>query len=127
LQQETKRVSPGMRVLLVEDEPLIAINGDDILRAMGVEDVVCVRSVSEGMTALDTQQFHAAFLDLRLGQDNSIPLAQRLSSMNVPFGFLTGFQDNAIPPEFRDRPVVVKPFTSAQLGELLLSLAGTAA
>jgi DNA-binding response OmpR family regulator len=127
LQQETKRVGPGMRVLLVEDEPLIAINGDDILRAMGVNDVVCVRSVSEGMTALDSQQFHAAFLDLRLGQDTSIPLAQRLASMNVPFGFLTGFQDNAIPPEFRDRPVVVKPFTSAQLGDLLLNLAGTVA
>ena len=36
--------------------------------------------------------------------------------MNIPFGFLTGFQDNAIPQEFRDRPVVAKPFTAAQLG-----------
>ena len=126
MQQETKRVPPGMRVLLVEDEPLIAIDGDDILRAMGVDDVVCVRSVSEGMTALDTKQFHAALLDLRLGQDTSIPLAQRLAAMNVPFGFLTGFQDNAIPQEFRDRPVVAKPFTAAQLGELLSSLVGPA-
>ncbi len=122
MHHEIARVPPGLRVLLVEDEPLIAIDTDDMLRAMGVDDVVCVRSVPEGMNALDTNQFHAAVLDLRLGQDSSLPLAQRLASMNVPFGFLTGFQDSAIPPDFRDRPVVAKPFTQAQLGELLSSL-----
>lgn len=122
MHNDAKWVSPGLRVLLVEDEPLIAIDTDDMLRAMGVDDIVCVRSVLEGMNALDTNQFHAAILDLRLGQHSSLPLAQRLASMNVPFGFLTGFQDNAIPPNFRDRPVVAKPFTPARLGELLSSL-----
>ena len=68
LQNETKQVPPGLRVLLVEDEPLIAIDGDDMLRAMGVDDVVWVRTVAEGMNALDTNPFHAALLDLRLGQ-----------------------------------------------------------
>lgn len=126
MQNETKRVPPGLRVLLVEDEPLIAIDGDDTLRAMGVDDVVCVRSVTEGMIALDAKTFHAALLDLRLGQESSIPLAQRLAAMNIPFGFLTGFQDHAIPQEFRDRPVVVKPFTAAQLGALLSGLVGPA-
>ena len=46
--------------------------------------------------------------------------------MNIPFGFLTGFQDSAIPQEFRGRPVVAKPFTAAQLGALLSSLVGSA-
>lgn len=122
MHNDAKWVSPGLRILLAEDEPLIAIDADDMLRAMGVDDVVCVRSVAEGMSALDTNQFHAAVLDLRLGHDLSLPLAQRLASMNIPFGFLTGLQDNAIPPNFRDRPVVAKPFTQAQLGELLSSL-----
>ena len=80
LQNETKQVPPGLRVLLVEDEPLIAIDGEDMLRAMGVDDVVCVRTVAEGMAALDANQFHAALLDLRLGQESSIPLAQRLAA-----------------------------------------------
>lgn len=126
MQNETKRVPLGLRVLLVEDEPLIAIDGADMLRAMGVDDVVCVRSVTEGMSALDAGAFHAALLDLRLGQESSVPLAQRLAAMNIPFGFLTGFQDNAIPQEFRGRPVVVKPFTAAQLEALLSSLVGPA-
>ena len=58
------------------------------------------------------------------GRSSSVPLAQRLAVMNIPFGFLTGFQDNAIPQEFRDRPVVAKPFTAAQLGALLSGLVG---
>ena len=124
LQNETKRVPPDLRVLLVEDEPLIAIDGAHMLRAMGVDDVVCVRTVADGMNALGSTSFHAALLDLRLGQESSIPLAQRLAAMNIPFGFLTGFQDNAIPQEFRDRPVVAKPFTAAQLGALLSGLVG---
>ncbi len=126
MQNEPKQVPAGLCVLLVEDEPLIAIDGDDILRAMGVDEVVCVRTVADGMNALATRQFHAALLDLRLGQESSIPLAQHLASINVPFGFLTGFRDNAIPPELRDRPVVAKPFTPAQLGELVLTLIGAA-
>jgi DNA-binding response OmpR family regulator len=124
LQNEVKRVQPGLRVLLVEDEPLIAIDGDDMLRAMGVDDVIWVRSVTEGENALGSATFHAALLDLRLGQESSLPLAQRLAAKNIPFGFLTGFQDNAIPQEFRDRPLVVKPFTAAQLGALLSGLVG---
>ena len=126
LQNETKRLPRGLRVLLVEDEPLIAIDDDDMLRAIGVDDVVWVRTVAECMNALGSATFHAALLDLRLGQESSIPLAQRLATMNIPFGFLTGFQDNAIPQEFRDRPVVVKPFTAAQLGALLSGLVGPA-
>jgi len=126
LKKETKQVPGGLRVLLVEDEPLIAIDSDDILRAAGVADVVWVRTVAEGMNALGSNTFHAALLDLRLGQESSVPLAQRLAVMDIPFGFLTGFQDNAIPQEFRDRPMVAKPFTAAQLWALLSGLVGPA-
>ena len=122
LQNEAKVLPPGLRVLLVEDEPLIAIDGEDILRAMGVSEVMWVRTVADGLQALAGQPFHAACLDLRLGQESSLPLAQRLASLNVPFGFLTGFQDDAIPQEFKDRPIVPKPFTPQQLGDLLRSL-----
>jgi DNA-binding response OmpR family regulator len=124
LHSDTRRVPAGLRVLLVEDEPLIAIDGEDILRALGVDEVTRARSVAEGMHALDNNAYHAALLDLRLGQESSLPLAQRLAAMGVPFGFLTGFQDNAIAQEFRDRPVVAKPFTPAQLEALVLNLVG---
>jgi CheY-like chemotaxis protein len=126
LTSDATLLPPGLRVLLVEDEPLIAIHGEDILRALGVEHVVWVRSLAEGIDALDSKQFHAAFLDLRLGMDSSYPLAQRLMSLNVPFGFITGLQDDALPAELKDRPILAKPFTPEQLRDLLLRLLGKA-
>jgi len=126
LQSEGSLLPPGLCVLVVEDEPLIAIDGEAILRSFGVSEVVCVRTVADGHLALDARLFHAAFLDLRLGQDSSIPLAQRLASLNVPFGFLTGFQGDAIPDEFKSRPILIKPFTPDQLGKLLRNLIGQA-
>lgn len=113
---------PGLRVLLVEDEPLIAIDAEDTLRQMGVQTVVWARNLAEALAALGGDAFHAALLDLRLGSETSIPLAERLAAGNVPFGFLTGLGDHAIPPAFKDRPMVAKPFTSQQLAELLAHL-----
>jgi DNA-binding NtrC family response regulator len=124
LPSEESLLPPGLCVLLVEDEPLIALDGEAILHAMGVGEVVWVRTVADGLNALGARPFHAAFLDLRLGQDSSIPLAQRLASLNVPFGFLTGFQGDAIPEEFKDCPILIKPFTPDQLGKLLQNLLG---
>jgi len=112
----------GLRVLLVEDEPLIALDGEHILRSTGVDEVVWVRNLADGIQSVDAKQFHAALLDLRLGTDSSIPLAQRLAALNVPFGFLTGFHGDAIPSEYKDRPIVPKPFTPQQLSNLLLRL-----
>lgn len=76
LKTEDRLLPAGMRVLLAEDEPLIAIDGEAILLSMGVSEVVWVRTLPAGMNVLDTAQFHAALLDLRLGRDLSIPLAR---------------------------------------------------
>jgi DNA-binding LytR/AlgR family response regulator len=115
---------PGLRVLLVEDEPLIAMDGEATLQSMGVSEVVCIRALSDGLNALDSQPFHAALLDLQLGEESSIPLALRLQALGVPFGFLTGFQNDAIPEELRHCPVLAKPYRAEDLGKLLYTLLG---
>ncbi len=89
---------------------------------MGVEDVVWARNVADGLAAIDANTFHAGLLDLRLGGETSIPLAQRLAAQGVPFGFLTGFEDRAIPPEFKDRPSSPSRSRAQQLGGLLVRL-----
>jgi DNA-binding NtrC family response regulator len=109
-------------VLLVEDEPLIAIDSEDTLRHLGVETVVWARNVVDGLAAIYANTFHAGLLDLRLGGETSIPLAQQLAAQGVPFGFMTGFEDRAIPAEFKDRPIVAKPYTPQQLGDLIARL-----
>jgi CheY-like chemotaxis protein len=117
-----QQLPAGLRVLLAEDEPLIAMDSEAVLRAMGVQLVVLARSVSEGLSAIAASAFDAAFLDLRLGADNSLPLAQQLADAGVPFAFLTGYQGDAIPAAFKNRPVVAKPFTSDLLQQALLGM-----
>ena len=63
-----------------------------------------------------------AMVDVRLGADSSVPVAERLASANVPFGFMTGLRDDAIPEVFKDRPVVTKPFTRQHLVNVLGAL-----
>ena len=114
--------STGTRVLLVEDEPLIALDAQDTLRDNGADEVVWARNISEAETAIDAGGLHAAILDLRLGSDSSLPLARRLAELGVPFGFTTGFQDSGLPPDLKDRPFVTKPFSQDQLRHLLARL-----
>lgn len=111
----------GARVLLLEDEPLIAMEEESVLQSLGIE-VVCVRTADEGLDLLGSGGFDAALLDWKLGAGSSIGVAQRLSEMGVPFVFLTGYQEDAIPDEFRDRPIVHKPFTAEQLRDAVTAL-----
>lgn len=117
-----QQLPAGLRVLLAEDEPLIAMDGEAVLQSMGVQLVVLARSVNEGLNAIATSALDAAFLDLRLGADTSVPLAERLADAGVPFAFLTGYQGDAIPITFKDRPVVAKPFTPDLLLQALLAM-----
>src|SRR5262245_16361811 len=98
------------------------MDGEAVLRGMGVQLVVLARSVSEGLNAIASSALDAAFLDLRLGADTSVPLAERLTQSGVPFAFLTGYQGDAIPPLFKDRPVVAKPFTPDLMLQALLAM-----
>ena len=109
-------------MLLVEDEPLIALDGEAILMSLGVARVVWARGVAEALSAMQAETFDVAILDLRLDKDSSLPLAQELAKLGVPFGFLTGYQADALPDEFKDRPMVPKPFNADLLGGLLHDL-----
>jgi DNA-binding response OmpR family regulator len=109
------------RVLLLEDEPLIAMEEETILKALGLE-VVCVRTTDEGLDRLGSGDFDAALLDWKLAEGSSIGVARRLSEMGVPFVFLTGYQEDAIPDEFKSSPVVRKPFAAEQLRNAVTAL-----
>lgn len=120
--QSDAKLPPGIRLLLVEDEPLIAIDTQDTLRAFGVDEVIWARNMAEAEAAIDQDAFHVALLDLRLGSNSSVPIAQRLTACNIPFGFITGFQDSSVPAEMKSRPILTKPFGQEQLRALLLLL-----
>lgn len=112
---------PGARVLLLEDEPLIAIEEESILRALGL-DVVYARTADTALAMLAGGKFDAALLNWKLGAGTSHGIANRLAELGVPFGFLTGYQEDALPDEFRQHPIVHKPFTADQLRETVAAL-----
>lgn len=104
-----------MRVLIVEDEPLLAMALEDILAQLGHEIAGSAATVSQALSMLDAEQIDCALLDYSLSEDTtSLPVAQRLISAGKPFYFLTGYThlEEEIPLNSR---LLTKPISPAQL------------
>lgn len=113
--------TPGLdriegRVLLVEDNLLIALETEAMLQTLGADDVRVTSSVASAIDSLDESVPAFAVLDYNLGREQSVPIAARLTEMDVPFVFATGYGDAAIiDPRFSDRPVLTKPYSPSNL------------
>jgi len=99
------------RVLMVEDNMIIAMDGEDALRRLGAKEVQLCGNVNAALQLLDTAEFDFALLDINLGSETSIPVAARLKALNVPFIFASGYGENSVLPEdLRDVLVLGKPY-----------------
>ena len=110
---------PGLRVFIVEDESLVALNLQVMLEDLQCEvaDVASTRAEADSKFA--SIIFDAAILDVNLRGERSFPIAQRLQERGIPFVFATGYGTSVMPPEFRHVPVLSKPFKQADLAEAL--------
>lgn len=109
----------GIRVLLVEDEPLIALDCETMLRRLGVGQVLCATNVQDADAAIARGGFDVAILDVAVGDSDSLQLCQRLMARSIPIGIMSGYSSDDLPDELRGKPFVAKPFTATQLGVLL--------
>ncbi|HZY49709.1 MAG TPA: response regulator [Devosia sp.] len=101
-------------VLVVEDEGLIALDIETILREAGAGQVTSLASVEDALLALEESQFDAAVLDLHLGRHGwTYDVASRLREKGVPFILSSGSIE--IADDFHDVPLVLKPFSSSDL------------
>jgi CheY-like chemotaxis protein len=99
------------RCLLVEDNLFIAIDAEDLLRALGAETVVVAKSLADALATLATQSFSFALLDVNLGPENSLPIGRFLKAHAIPFMFGTGYgEDLAMGELLADVPIVTKPY-----------------
>ena len=111
----------GKRFLIVEDEFLILLDIQNTLEAAGAKSIVTASRVQDALNAIvDSEKtgdrFDVAILDLKLEQESSAPIAERLTSAGVPFIFLTGAPtDIALARQFGSAPIVGKPFDTATL------------
>ena len=107
-QDATVEVSPG-RLLIVEDESLIAMELSADLAAMGWEIMGPAATLEEARRLIAATLPHAAVLDVNLSGELVYPLAQQLRARGVPFVFCTGYEDLVGTDEFRGTPLVRKP------------------
>lgn len=111
------------RILIVEDETLIALLLEDFLHDIGAEVAGIAATVSDA-TALIGQldRIDAATVDCQLGGEQSWPVASALQARGVPILFTTGSPDDPMPAAFDAAPRLGKPFTSASLRAALAPL-----
>jgi CheY-like chemotaxis protein len=114
----------GKRVLLVEDEPIIAMSVDDMLSDLGCIVVGPALSAAEGAKLARNEQIDAALLDINMGDGPSFPIAAILQERNIPFSFATGYGRTGLPADLGHVPVLAKPYTQDRLAETLRSLLG---
>jgi light-regulated signal transduction histidine kinase (bacteriophytochrome) len=110
----------NLKVMLVEDQALIALDTEELLRELGADEVVTSPDVATALNLLMVGSPDVAVLDLNLGNETSEAIADSLDQKGVPFVFATGYQDSAtIPARFADVPVVRKPISPEALATTL--------
>jgi CheY-like chemotaxis protein len=110
-----QRRAASRRVLLVEDEALVAIMMGDILREVGFSVVGPYARVGEAVVAATEEEVEAAVLDVNLGGELVYPVADTLAARGVPFVFVTGYGPERIDGRFARVPVLQKPIQSKDL------------
>ncbi len=107
------------RVLVVEDEPLIAFDVADHLRDAGFEVVGPAASVSAALRLVESQGCDLAVLDVNLGRETAAPIAEVLNTKSVPFIALSGYSSDQLPEIFQRAPLLTKPVDSKKLVSVL--------
>ena len=115
------------RVLIVEDESLVAMLLETILEDMGCTPVGPASTIDEGFAlATGAEPLDAALLDVNVAGRQVFPIAEALKSRGVPFVFSTGYGESGLSDEWRGHPTVQKPFTEAAIREALMKAMGVA-
>lgn len=109
----------GARVLIVEDEGLLALQIEDIFQSAGSTVIGPFSDVTRARHAARHKAVDFAVLDTNLNGEPVYPLADELSANGIPFVFVTGYEASNLPERFRSIPRVSKPFDPADLTKQL--------
>lgn len=116
------------RVLLVEDEALVAMLIEDQLIELGFEVVGPAATASQALALCEDERLDGAVLDINLGGgQRSDPVAELLADQGIPFVFVTGYGNAGVDERFTEAAVLQKPFTLAELAGVIADRFGLAA
>jgi CheY-like chemotaxis protein len=114
-------------VLIIEDDPIIALGFEDTILGFGVKTVRAAATVARALDMIAERAPDFAVLDVGLGREKSFAIAERLAALKIPFVFVTGYgADGVIPAAFANTPRLAKPCSSDALRAVLKRCAGGA-
>src|SRR5512139_2859295 len=114
------------RLLVVEDEYLIRMLLEDMLSDLGYDVAAAVGTIAEAREHATSGDIHAAILDVNLDGQEIFPVADILAKRGLPFVFVTGYGEGALPAHYRSRPALQKPFQADRLKETLADILAAA-
>jgi two-component SAPR family response regulator len=114
----------GLRVLVLEDEALLAMLMEDVLGEFGCITIGPFDKCDAALAflAADPQGCDLGILDVNVSGQTSDAVAQALDRLSLPFVFSTGYDETALHPDWRARPCLHKPFRPADLERVLLEI-----
>lgn len=105
----------ALRVLLVEDEALIAMMAEDMLEGMGCGPVTIATTLADALAAVSSGTFDVAMLDVNLNGERSLAVADAARARGLPYLFTTGYGAEGLNDAHRGVPVLAKPYSLADL------------
>jgi CheY-like chemotaxis protein len=100
----------GLSALVLEDESLISMMIQEMLRDLGCDHVWSAGDAAQAETILETNRPDIAVLDVNLGGGSAINVAEKLDDAQIPFVFATGYGRRGLPQRWSDKLVIQKPF-----------------
>lgn len=111
--------SASFRILLVEDEPLVAMAVEDALLSQGLTVIGPAATVAAALDFIAAGDFDGALLDVNLRGEKVDAVADALAALGIPFVFTTGEGAYGLPASHRDRPMLTKPFRDAEMADAI--------
>src|SRR6476469_1872816 len=108
-------------VLIVEDDPIIALDFEDTVLGFGVKTVRTAANVAKALDMIADRPPDFALLDVSLNREKSFAVAERLEALKIPFAFVTGYGADTALPAFASKPRLPKPYSTDALRALLKS------
>ena len=111
------------RVLVVEDEYLVALDMETTLHTMGVETIIIATTLLQAKNSVAEAEPDCVLLDVNLADGMSYELARQLQDADIPFGFVSGYGDTSgFPEDFVNVPLLDKPFGETELQNFVFQL-----
>lgn len=113
------------RILLVEDEMLVAMLLEDMLVEAGHTIVGPVARIEQAVEAARSEPIDLAILDVNVGGEEVYPVAEALAAREIPFAFATGYGAQGLREPWQDRPALQKPFQRSDLFRMVAELSAS--